>query len=176
MGATGVSGQTAVQVCRAFGASEVVAIGRAGAKLEGTRELGATETISLAEEVAETDFGPAGNMDVVLDYLWGYVAEAAIKGIVAKRQNPSKRLSWVEIGALGEDECAIQGSLLRKANIPLYGCGPGSWTFQELNEEIPKMLDAIVAVGLKAKYDERKLEDIDEWWPEVGGDRLVVKP
>lgn len=175
IGATGVSGQAAVQISKAFGASEVVAIGKPGPKLESAKELGATSLIPLADTLNQTDFSAAADVDVVLDYLWGDVSAAAFAGIINARKNPSQRLTWVEIGALAGESQGIPASLLRKANVALLGCGPGSWTFPEMYAQTPGMLKAVVEAGIKAEYTVRKLEDVESWWGESGGKRGLVK-
>ncbi|KAF2728869.1 zinc-containing alcohol dehydrogenase [Polyplosphaeria fusca] len=167
VGATGVSGQTAVQIAKSMGATEVVAIGKPGAKLDRARELGATGVIELRADAKETDWSAAGDVDVVLDYLWGDVAATALPGIIAKRKNKSQRLTWVEIGALGGEELAVSASLLRSANVALVGCAPGSWTFAELNEQLPSMLKAIVDGGLTTDYVVKDLKDVESWWDEI---------
>ena len=174
LGATGVSGQAAVQVAKALGAERIVAIGKPGEKLERTRELGATATVALGKE-GEVDFSAAADVDVVLDYLWGDVASAVLPGIVEKRENKSQRLSWVEIGALGGDEVKVSGALLRKANLVLLGCGPGSWSFKELGEQMPAMLDGIVEGGMRAEFKVEKLEEVERWWSDNEGLRKLVK-
>lgn len=173
IGATGVSGQPAVQVARAMGASKVVAIGKPGAKLEKTKELGATSTIALGEGA---DFSDAADVDVVLDYIWGDVAEKVLPGIIAKRKNKSQRLSYVEIGAVAGDNSTVSGALLRQANLVFLGCGPGSWSFAELGQQVPHMLKAMVDGGLKADYKVENLEDVEKWWNEVDGPRKLVNP
>ncbi|KAL1603849.1 hypothetical protein SLS60_005441 [Paraconiothyrium brasiliense] len=176
VGATGVSGQTAVQISKAFGASEIVTIGKPGPKLEKTKELGATALIPLAENLTDTDFSAAADVDVVLDYLWGDVSSAAFAGIIKDRQNKSQRLNWVEIGSLDGETQAISASLLRSANVALLGCAPGSWTFPELYGQTPAMLEALVKGGVKTDFAVKKLEDVESWWNETGGPRPLVKP
>lgn len=176
VGATGVSGQAAVQISKAFGASEIVAIGKPGAALDKTKELGATATVALASgNLSETDFSAAADADVVLDYLWGDVSQAAMAGIIKARKNPSQRLNWIEIGSLAGETNPVPASLLRQANVALLGCAPGSWTFPELYGQTPAMLEAIVKGGLKADHSVKKLEDIESWWNEAGGARPLVK-
>ncbi|KAF3008573.1 hypothetical protein E8E13_007325 [Curvularia kusanoi] len=175
VGATGVSGQAAVQVARAMGAESVVAIGKPGLKLEKTREVGATALVPLSERRGDMDFGAAADADIVLDYLWGDVAEAVLPGIVEKRKDKSKRLDWVQIGTLAGDDAKISGALLRKANVALLGCGPGSWSFQQLGAQMPKMLEAIVVEGMKGEYQVERLEEVERWWGETKGARKLVK-
>ena len=176
VGATGMSGQAAVQISKAFGASEIIAIGRPGPKLEKTKELGATALVPLAENLTETDFSAAADVDVVLDYLWGDVSSASFSAIIKARKNPSQRLSWIEIGSLAGETQAVSASLLRQSNVALLGCAPGSWTFTELYAQTPAMLEALVKGGIKAEYAVKKLEDVESWWNETGGARPLVKP
>ncbi|KAF2681938.1 NADPH:quinone reductase [Lentithecium fluviatile CBS 122367] len=176
IGATGVSGGAAVQIAKAFGATDVVAIGKPGTKLDKTKELGATATIALSENIEDTDFAAAADVDVVLDYLWGYVAKAALIGMVMKRENRSQRLTWVHIGSLAGDELGVSGTVLRKANVVMMGCGPGSWTWAELGLQLPGMLDAIVDGGLSTEFMVKRLKDVESWWGEVDGPRVVVRP
>lgn len=175
LGATGVSGQAAVQVAKALGAERVVAIGKPGAKLEKTKDLGATATIALSGNKEETDYSAAADVDVVLDYLWGDVASVVLPGIIEKREKKSQRLSWVEIGALGGDEVSVSGALLRKANLVLLGCGPGSWSFKELGAQMPAMLEGIVKGGMRADFKVEELEEVERWWSDAEGPRKLVK-
>jgi len=176
IGATGVSGNAAVQIAKAFGANEVITIGKPGEKLERTMELGARETIALSDSIEDTDFSAAADVDIILDYLWGNVAHASLTGIISKRKNVSQRLTWVQIGALAGEEMGVPASMLRKANVAMVGCGPGSWTFQELGKQLPHMLEAIVKGGLTAEFEVKELKDVEKWWDEKGGKRVVVKP
>ncbi|KAF2653756.1 zinc-containing alcohol dehydrogenase [Lophiostoma macrostomum CBS 122681] len=176
VGATGVSGQAAVQIAKAMGATEIVTIGKPGAKLDKTEENGATATIALAEDMSKTDFSAAADVDIVLDYLWGDVTKAVIPGIISQRKNKSQRLSWIEIGSLGGEHVPIPASTLRMANVAFLGCGPGSWTFPELNAQLPEMLKAIVKNGLKTDFEVKGLKDVQSWWNEKGGARPLVKP
>jgi NADPH:quinone reductase-like Zn-dependent oxidoreductase len=176
VGATGVSGQAAVQVAKAMGAKKVVAIGKPGVKLEKTKELGATTTIALSEKTERTDLEQAADVDIVLDYLWGDVAKAILPGVVARRRNKSQRLTWVEIGALAGDDVPVSGAMLRKANVALVGCGPGSWTFSEMNAQMPEMLQSMVKNKLQADYLVEKLANVENWWNDTTGPRKLVKP
>ncbi|KAH6615370.1 hypothetical protein C7974DRAFT_417548 [Boeremia exigua] len=176
VGATGVSGQAAVQIAAAMGATRIVAIGRAGPKLDATRELGATACIELRQPLAATDFSAAADVDIVLDYLWGDVMLAALSGIAAKRAIKTRRLTWVEIGALAGNEVAVSAALLRKANICLLGCGPGSWSYGELHAQIPAILAAIADGGMTTSFVVRGLSEVEDWWGERGEARVLVKP
>jgi hypothetical protein len=60
LGATGNAGQLAVPIAKHLGAGQVIGAGREPGRLAVLRDLGAEATVSLA-----------GDVDVVLDYLWG---------------------------------------------------------------------------------------------------------
>ena len=69
VGATGSAGRTAVQVAKRFGAGTVIAAGRNPQRLAELGALGADRTCLLDGLAA------AAEVDVVLDYLWGPIAE-----------------------------------------------------------------------------------------------------
>jgi len=81
LGATGVSGAIAVAAAKRLGAGRVVAAGRNRAALERAKRFGADATVELA---ATTDLANAyreaavGPVDLVIDYLCGAPAEAAL--------------------------------------------------------------------------------------------------
>ncbi|KAG9700650.1 hypothetical protein KCU95_g597, partial [Aureobasidium melanogenum] len=176
VGATGVSGQAAIQIAKAMGAKKVFAIGKPGSKLERTKELGATASIPLSHVLEDTDFTEAANVDIVLDYLWGDVMQAALSGIFAKRKEKTQRLTWVQIGALAGNNISVSAVLLRMANIVMLGCGPGSWTHSELYAQIPAMLQTIVENKMTTDFAVRNLADVGSWWTETDGPRVLVKP
>lgn len=78
-GATGVTGQPAVQLARHYGAGRVVATGRSDEALAKLRALGVAETISLRQpaealHAAFHDLHARTPLHVVVDYLWGQPA------------------------------------------------------------------------------------------------------
>lgn len=73
MGATGNAGQLAVQIARHLGAARVIGAGRDPRRLDLLKSLGADDVISLdgdESDVADRLGGAAGDVDVVIDYLW----------------------------------------------------------------------------------------------------------
>ena len=69
-----------MQVAKLFGAERVIAAGRAGSGIEGARELGADVVVPMhgGREDAAAIAEAASEVDVVLDYLWGAVTQAAL--------------------------------------------------------------------------------------------------
>src|SRR5580698_5032848 len=74
LAATGNAGRMAVQVAKLFGAGRIVAAGRGADRLAGLPALGATDTVLLEgepDDIAKRLGQAAGDVDVVIDYLWG---------------------------------------------------------------------------------------------------------
>jgi len=115
-GATGASGQLAVQIARALGAGRIIATGRNGAVLEKLRAMGATEIITLGKDAAalnqrfEQVF--ANGVDVVLDYLWGPSGLALLK-TGAKAGPADRAIRFVQIGTASGPEIGLPASILR---------------------------------------------------------------
>src|SRR3984957_16581442 len=85
LGATGSAGRMAVQGPRRLGAGRVTGAGRQPAALAALPGLGADATVSLdgdPDETAARLGAAAADVDVVLDYLWGPPAAAAMAAIV----------------------------------------------------------------------------------------------
>jgi NADPH:quinone reductase-like Zn-dependent oxidoreductase len=113
LGATGTSGLIAVFDAKRLGAKRVVAVGRNPEALRRARDLGADATVSLT---ADGDLPAAfrdaagGTVDVVLDYLNGAPAEAALKAM-----SPVGRM--VQIGSILWD-CMKKGGTSRLVLTP----------------------------------------------------------
>ena len=82
LGATGIAGLIAVTAARRLGAGRIVAAGRNRDALQRARRLGADAIVDLA---ATTDLAAAyreaagGEVDVVVDYVFGPPSEAALE-------------------------------------------------------------------------------------------------
>lgn len=89
LGATGNAGRMAVQVARLFGASRVIGAARDVAALPSLIPLGADEALPL-DRVAD-----AADVDVVIDYLWGEPAAAAMVALAMARPDRGRPLMWI---------------------------------------------------------------------------------
>lgn len=147
MGATGSAGQLAIQVARHLGAGDVTAAGRGAARLEALRALGADRTIDLAADpdaVADDLASKAAEVDVVLDYLWGPPAATALMPLLRGREDRSRRLSWIQIGAVAGRSIDLPSAALRQANLHILGSGQGSVGTSDLLATLPRLVDEIV--------------------------------
>lgn len=181
LGATGSSGQMAVQIARWFGASQVIGAGRDQERLESLKSLGADITVSLAgdlEEAAQRLGEAASEVDVVIDYLWGQPAELAMLPLLMKRSDRSRSLTWIQIGSIAGATANIPSAALRSANFQLIGSGQGSVTIAGYLAELPSLIDTIAAGKLYVNAVTCPLSSVEEVWnaPTSAAERLVFVP
>ena len=129
-GATGSAGQLAVQIARYLGA-KIIATGR---NTQALAALAADECIDLTadEQTLNAQFAAsAGQIDVVVDYLWGRSAELLLP-MLAKYTPGDKPVRYVQVGSLAGADIALNGAVLRAAPLQLMGSGIGSLTMPQL--------------------------------------------
>lgn len=181
LGATGMSGSLAVQGALALGAERVVAAGRDPEALERLRGAGATTvslarsgpdglTEALADAVSETSPG------LVLDYLWGPVAEATFAALGRSGEDPEADTAYVQIGSLAGTEASLPADLLRSRRIRITGSGVGSRSAEEMLAEAPDIMARFADGSLHLPYTEYPLSRVGEAWAHTGRSRAVVVP
>ncbi|TQS43040.1 quinone oxidoreductase family protein [Cryptosporangium phraense] len=170
LGATGSAGRLAVQVCRHLGASRVVAAGRNAEKLA---TVGADD-VSTFDRVGEV----AADVDVVLDYLWGEPATAAMVALVTARPDRGKPLSWVQIGSVAGPTAAIPSAALRASRTQIVGSGQGSVGTREILAELSGLAQAIADGVFTIDVHPVPLSDVERTWSEAHGSprRIVLTP
>jgi NADPH:quinone reductase-like Zn-dependent oxidoreductase len=180
LGATGSSGRLAVQVCRMFGARKVVAAGRDAGRLALLPELGADVSVSLAgppDDAAARLAESAADVDVVLDYLWGEPAAAAMAALVTARSDRGKTLSWVSIGSVAGVSAPVPSAALRACDLRITGSGQGSVGIREILAELPSLAGAITAGSLGVDARAVPLADVERVWSDdAGAERIVLVP
>jgi NADPH:quinone reductase-like Zn-dependent oxidoreductase len=181
LGATGNAGQMAVQIAKRLGANQVIAAGRNASRLAGLPALGATTTVLLD---GDTD-GAAGRLgqaaaevDVVIDYLWGEPAAAAMAAIVTGRADRGQPLSWIQIGAVAGPTAAIPSAALRAARLQIVGSGQGSVSTREILAELPALVQEITAGSFEIDAQPTSLTDVEQAWADAArpGQRIVITP
>ncbi|HXJ21372.1 MAG TPA: zinc-binding alcohol dehydrogenase family protein [Polyangia bacterium] len=177
LGATGTSGQLAVQIARHLGAGRVVAAGRNAEALDRLRDLGASEVVRLGGTQADAGAvaAAASEVDIVLDYLWGQVTTAVMPALCRRRQDESRALDWVLIGSVAGDEIALSSVLLRKRNLRVLGSGQGAVSTAEM---FSVSADVMAAGELRVRVREAPLADVERLWTaaSASGERLVFVP
>jgi NADPH2:quinone reductase len=183
LGATGVTGQLAVQIAKRLGASRVVGAGRNERVLGRLRELGADATIQLgqddealkdvfAREVAEAEF------DVVLDYLWGRPTEALLAAITKSEFAPvTRETRLVQVGESAGATISLPAAVLRSTALTILGTA-GIPSREVLVDAMEQVMARAGRGELRIETERVALADIEKVWerPAESGRRVVVVP
>ncbi|MFE6920974.1 zinc-binding alcohol dehydrogenase family protein [Nocardia sp. NPDC057663] len=180
LGATGLSGSLAVRAALFLGAQRVIAAGRDPEALERLRGPGVV-TVPLAHG------GPAAWVDalgaaiaeappaLVLDYVWGPVAEAAFAALGGVGDE-TRDIDYVQIGSLAGTEAALPAALLRSRRIRIIGSGTGSVSKAQIIAELPEIVTRFGDGTFDAPYTAYPLSRVGEAWAHQGRTRAVVIP
>ena len=183
-GATGFTGQMAIQIAKHYGAKKIIVTGRNEKTLQSLLLLGADEIISLKQddEAIITQLKAIHNntpIDIVLDYLWGHPAELILTALKGNGSFTNK-IRYVTIGGMAGDNIQLSSGILRSVNLQLSGSGLGSWGKDEVkllfSEILPEMFLLAAQNQLKVNIETVSLFDIEKAWniEVTDGKRLVV--
>jgi NADPH:quinone reductase-like Zn-dependent oxidoreductase len=175
IGATGAAGSVAVPIAKHLGARRVIAVGREGAALRRTADHGADEVIPLGDglEDALTRAGADG-IDVVLDFLWGETALTVMPALARSAPHPQYRIDWVNLGALDGVLVPLDSTLLRMADLHVWGSGAGAYSPERRRDLTDAALDLAARGVIEVDIQRRRLEDVAGTWGDRG--RLVYEP
>ena len=181
LGATGSAGQMAVQIAKRLGANQVIAAGRNPGRLAGLPALGATATVVLdgdADRVAGRLGQVAADVDVVIDYLWGEPAAAAMVALVTGRADRGQPLAWIQVGSVAGSTAAVPSAALRAARLQIIGSGQGSVSTREILAELPALAQEITAGRFEIDARPTSLTDVEQAWADAAGpaQRIVITP
>ena len=166
LGVTTQSGKVAVEFARTLGATRIVGVARDEGKIKA---LGLDETIVLKDNASETDFDKMGDVDVILDYLWGAPFVACLAKLSSKVPTQA-----VQIGSMAGMETNVPSALLRSKDITLRGSGPGAWTMEAFAGEAEGLVRAVEKLSRQAIV-ERGLDEVQKGW-ENERERTVFVP
>ncbi|MZE80620.1 zinc-binding alcohol dehydrogenase family protein [Streptomyces sp. SID5475] len=182
LGATGMSGRMAVQAALALGASRVIAAGRDAQELERLGALGAV-TVSLGDSDPDKMAAALGAVvaeappALVLDFLWGPVAEAAFAALGRTGgQDEGAETAYVQIGSVAGQEAQLPAALLRSRRLHISGSGAGSVSKEETLGEVPEVIARIADGTLEVPYTAYPLSRAGEAWAHTGRTRAVIVP
>ena len=168
LGATSASGRVAIPLMRNLGAKKVIGAARNESTLE---TLGLDATVVIKDKLEETDFSQLGEVDVVLDYIYGPLAVHMLS--TARQRSP---MQYVHVGGLsGCEDISLPGALLRSKNLTIRGSGPGAWEMRALLSTLPDLLAALKNVP-EQPVRVAKLADVGSEWEKEGKERLVFVP
>lgn len=182
LGATGAAGTLAVQIAKRFGAKHVITAGRNPQALEETKALGADETISLEQspDALEEAFRRViadYQIDVVLDYLWGPPAEAALKAIKQKGlSHAARRIRFVQIGSSAGKEITLAADLLRSSGLEMIGSGFGSVPIDKIMLSVSAMFQEAARKPFVHAIEIEPLAKVREIWTAKSDARIVFRP
>jgi NADPH:quinone reductase-like Zn-dependent oxidoreductase len=179
LAATGNAGRMAVQVAKLFGANRIVAAARGADRLAELPALGATDTVLLegdAADIANRLGQAAGDVDVVIDYLWGEPTAAAMIAIVTARADPGKQLTWIEIGAVAGPVAPIPSAALRSTRLQIVGSGQGSVSAREIRAELSELAAEITKGTFAIDAEAVPLAEVEQAWIANTRQRIVFTP
>jgi NADPH:quinone reductase-like Zn-dependent oxidoreductase len=173
-GATGTTGQVAVQIAKYLGAGRVIATGRNSAGLTRLQELGADETITLSSDDAEVQDALAphiaqGGIDIVLDYLSGSPTELVLAAL-ATHHKAAKPVRYVLAGGAAGSHTAVPTSVLGGTSLVLMGSGIGAVRVPDIVQSAKDALQIAASANLQLDLTEVPLADIEDAWT-AGADR-----
>ena len=183
-GATGFTGQMAVQIAKHYGAKNIIVTGRNEKALENLLEIGADQIVPLKQEdesfVSQLkEIHKNTPIDIVIDYLWGHSAEL-ILSVLKGNGNFTYKARYVSVGSMSGDTIQLSAQILRSVDLQLSGSGLGSWTKEEVkllfSEILPEMFLLASKNILKVNIETVHLSDIEKMWNAElpDGKRLVV--
>lgn len=175
-GATGVTGQVAVQIAKHLGAGRVIATGRDAGALARLSELGADHTVDLTggavvDELAEHIM--RGGIDIVLDYLSGPPTETVLAAI-ARGYRAATPVRYVIAGGSAGAATNVPTSVLGSTPLTLMGSGIGAVRPPDIVLAATEALQIAGRIGLQIDVDERPLAEVAEAWPAGGGRKRLV--
>lgn len=183
-GATGFTGQMAIQIAKYYGAKKIIVTGRNEKTLKHLLTLGANEVISLKQDdenfVAQLKaIHSETPIDIIIDYLWGHPAELILNALKGNGTF-THRVRFVSVGSIAGESALLPSGILRSTDLQLLGSGLGSWKRDEVkvlfSEILPEMFLLVAQNKLEVNIEEVNLIDIEKIWnldiPD--GKRLVV--
>lgn len=135
LGATSASGAAAISIARSLGAGKVIGCGR---NVEKLTTLSLDQTVPLLNPVTTTNFASLGQVDVILDYIYGPATVHLLNSL-----KPTRHVQYIQIGTVAATDITLAASTLRSKNITLSGSGVGSFSPAELRAEVPALLKAV---------------------------------
>jgi NADPH:quinone reductase-like Zn-dependent oxidoreductase len=181
LGATGNAGTMAIQVAKRLGAGRVVGAGRDLDRLGTLTALGADEVVPLTGDDDATGGAlgaAAGEVDIVLDYVWGKPAQRAIMALLTARSDRSRAMNWIQIGATAGPTIELPSVALRSANLRIQGNGQGAVSPAAYLAELPSLVHEIDAGTIAVTPNTMPLADVEAIWtrPDPPGQRTVLVP
>jgi NADPH:quinone reductase-like Zn-dependent oxidoreductase len=182
LGATGVTGQLAVQIAKLLGAKRVIGAGRNARVLGKLRELGADATIQLEQpadllkDAFAREAGDAG-FEVIIDYVWGRPTEILLAAITKSEfAVVTTETRLVQVGESAGLTIALPAAVMRSTALTILGTA-GIPAREVLVDAMQQVMTRAARGELRIETERVALADIESVWqrPESGR-RIVVIP
>jgi NADPH:quinone reductase len=172
LGATGAVGQMAVQLGKLLGAARVVGAGRSAERLERVRELGADEVVELGDVDLTDAFEEAagGQLDIVIDPLWGEPAMAALRAIATDGR-------LVNVGQSAGTDVRLPLEIVRNRQGAIHAISSGWTGLERKASAYRRLVEFAVARRLAVDRDVVPLDEVADAWErqeESPGRKLVI--
>ena len=169
LGATGSAGRMAIQVAKRLGANEVIGAGRNPQRLNELTALGADRVLTLDQ------LDQAGNVDVVIDYVWGEPTARGMVDLITHRGDRGHELVWIQIGSMAGPGAEILSAALRSTRLDIVGSGIGSVSGHDFRKEILQIAKAVTEGAFDVRTQTVPLSDVATAWTQtLDADRRVV--
>jgi len=160
LGASGAVGVIAVQAAKLLGAGRVVAAGRSEKGLERAAQLGADATVRLGEHddlAAEFLEACDGQLDLVIDPVWGEPGAAAVKAT-------SFGGRVVQLGQSAGKEATLESGWIRAKLLSILGHTNFAAPAEVRSDAYLRMVRHAAAGELTVDYEVMPLERVAEAW------------
>jgi NADPH:quinone reductase-like Zn-dependent oxidoreductase len=181
LGATGAAGRIAVQVAHRLGA-RVVAAGRDPGGLGALADAGADAVIRVDRPHDElvTAIADAGPFDLVIDYLWGAPAEAALAALAAhpRHAHPGQvpaRTRYISAGMSAGETLTLPAMSLRAAAVEIVGSGTGDQpSLAEAAAAYTTLLPLAASGEIDFRTEAVPLAEVEKTWNRADRTRRIV--
>src|ERR1700722_6408051 len=181
LGVTGISGFLATQNPRLLGPARVVGAGRSRSGLNRAAAAGADTVALTGDRDADADALASalggGAPGLVLDFVWGPVAETAFAALGRRGlREDIADIRYIQIGALAGPEAAVPSAVLRSRKLTISGSGAGSVPAAEIKAQLPRYLRLIADGSVQVPFRTFPLSEVAEaWTPSAeSGPRVVL--
>lgn len=163
LGATGATGQLAVQAAKLLGAGRVVAAGRDDGALQRIRAMGADAIVDLKPERTAEALALAfrdasgGAPDVVLDALWGMPVLAAMMAA-------DKNSRIVNYGSASSPAQELASSLIRFKGLTVLGHNSMLPPLEIIAETYRDLVENAATNALHIEHEDFELDRVNEAW------------
>ena len=184
LGATGVTGQLAIQLAKLRGAGRVIAAGRNDEVLSTLPSLGADAVIRLDQPDQDLTSAFAweaktSGLAVVIDYLWGAPTETLLAAITQTELiSKSSRIRLVQVGESAGSTISLPAAALRSSGLEILGAGTGSLPPADvMGDAFQQLMTYAIGGNLRIATERVPLADIESAWQRtLHGRRLLVIP